>query len=75
MAFVLIATTRGDELTSSVKTVIAVSESKGALEEMRLRRAAIRESWLDTHSVYWFQQCSIIAQEEIEEVPAICNGD
>ncbi len=69
MAFVLIATSRGDELFPPTKKVIAVSEFRGVLEKMRVERAAERESWLDTHSVSRYQKCVIIAKEEIEEVP------
>ncbi len=73
MPFVLVSTSTGDELIHSRRNVVMVSDDRAALEAERERRAAERKEWLATHEIPWWAECSVIASETIEEVPALPN--
>lgn len=68
MAFVLIATTKGDDLFPSRDTVVATSKHKHELETLQEARAAERAEYLACHNVPWWQQEAVIGRERIEEV-------
>lgn len=67
--FVLISTTRGDELRDPRRDVIAVSANRETLETMRTVRAKERDEWLTQNPGY--DDGGIISSEEIEEVESV----
>ncbi len=73
MEYVLVATTRGDELIRSTQKVIATSDKRGHLEKLKQERAEEREKWLaaNASAVPWWQECSIISDEQIVEVEKV----
>ena len=69
--FVLISTTRGDELIRSEKKVVATSANREHLEKLKDERAKERTEWLSKNSLPWWVECSVISDEEIQEVEAV----
>jgi len=73
MSFILKSETRGDELVPSKTTVIATSEDRSVLENLKGQREKERDGWLANHggAIPWWAECSIIKRETIEEVASI----
>lgn len=71
MAFVLISRSTGDELIAAKDTVVAASDDRQSLEDLRLERASERTDWLKSNSVPWWAQECVIASERIEEVVSV----
>lgn len=69
MAYVLVATSRGDDLFGATKTVVMVSLNKEKLEKLILTRAEERNEWLSKNVVPYGAECSITEKEEVVEVP------
>lgn len=69
MGFVLMSQTTGDDLIPSQQSPVATSEIREQLEVLQAQRAKARELWLGSHAVPDFQQCAVIMNEEIVEVP------
>ncbi len=71
MAFVVTATTQGDDLIPSKQVVMAVRNSR---EEAEMALAAIeteRNDWLAKHgsSIPWWAECSVYSEFDVREVP------
>lgn len=74
MSFVLVSTTRGDELIPSAQSIVAESDDRAKLETLRTQRAKEREDYLKAHFMPWWMEAGIIATEEIQEVPSVRRG-
>ncbi len=71
MSFVLVSTTRGDDLIAPERKVVATSDDRETLESERDRRSKERSDWLEKNDLPWWSQASIISSETIEEVPSL----
>ncbi len=69
--FVLIGTTRGDELIHSRQVVIAASVHKDRLTALSEARAKERQAYLANHEVPWWSEEAIYEKEEIQEVESV----
>lgn len=67
-SYVLVGTTRGDDLIPPRRVNIAVSDDIMEILILRLKRRQERKEWLQTHDIPWFNQESVFVSEEIEEV-------
>ncbi len=68
MAYVLIATSTGDELIPAKDTIVATSDSRKKLEKLKAKRLKERTEWLATHELPWWAEECVIAEERIEEI-------
>lgn len=71
MAFILVSETRGDELIHPVKTMIAASDDRLALEHLLLSRETDREQWLKDNPLPDYVLGSVIDREWIEEILSV----
>ena len=71
MSFILIATSTGDELIPAKDTVVAASNLREPLEDMRIDRAKERAEWLARNPLPWWAQECVIHSERIEEGPVV----
>ncbi len=69
--FVLISTTRGDELISSRRDVVADSADRKTLENLRRSRANERKAYLAAHPLPWWAMAGVIDSEEIQQVESV----
>jgi hypothetical protein len=69
--FVLISTTRGDELIRPSQNVVADSGSREKLEILRDARAKERAEYLAVNPLPWWVEAGIISSEEIKEIDSI----
>ncbi len=67
--FVLRAETSGDELTPPKTIIVAASDDREKLVELKHKRATERVTYLASNAIPPWAQCSIISSETIEEVP------
>ena len=71
MSFVLISTTRGDELFPPKTIPVAVSDDRDFLDVFRDQRALEREKWLKDNPLPWWAECAVVDHEDIIEVPSV----
>lgn len=66
-SYILVGTTRGDDLIPSRKVIVAGSHDRALLEKIAVDRAAERKAWLETHQVPHFSEGAIYEKEEVIE--------
>lgn len=69
--FVLVSTTRGDDLIAPQKSVTATSESRWDLQTFQDSRSAERAEFLARNVMPYGVEGMVIASEEIVEVPSV----